>query len=163
MADLFSQQLASLAAEVVPLADKIPPVYYGENGSTPTQTSGGLSPLQLALMAAMTTGNPPAFGINPDFLKELKKFSDSGRVPANVIYKDIVGAALLSLGDDLYLLRNAQDCGPDGVNRSEQVLVGKRTDIAFGTFAHYGGKIDSGTLCEGTGVYTPPDMGGGSY
>ena len=143
--------------------DNIPNVYYGTTGSIPSQTTGSLSPMQLALMAAMTTGSPPAFGINQDFLKELKKFADSGRVPANVIYKDIVGAALMSLGDDLYILRDAQDCGPDGINRSEQVLVGTRADLAFGTFAHYGGKIAAGTLCGGTSVYTPPDMGGGTY
>ena len=89
--------------------DNIPNVYYGVNGSTPTQTTGGLSPLQLALMAAMTTGSPPAFGVNQDFLKELKRFGDSGRVSANEIFKDIVGGALLSLGDDIYLLRDAQD------------------------------------------------------
>lgn len=136
--------------------DNIPDVYYGASGSTPTQTTGGLSPLQLALMAAMTTGSPPAFGVNQDFLKELKKFADSGRVPGNIFYKDMVGAALLSLGDDLYILRDAQDCGPDGVNRSEQILVGKRADLAFGSFAHYGGKINGGTAASGTSVYSFP-------
>lgn len=135
--------------------DNIPDVYYGANGSTPTQTTGGLGPMQLALMAAMTTGSPPAFGVNQDFLKELKKFADSGRVPANVIYKDIVGAELMSLGDDLYILRDAQDCGPNGTDRTEQVLVGKRADLAFGTFAHYGPKINGGTVSRATSVYSP--------
>lgn len=159
MADTSSAQYTSLAVGTTSSVDSIPPVYYGAAGSTPTQTTGSLSPMQLALMAAMTTGSPPAFGVNQDFLKELKKFGDSGRVPAYAIFKDIVGGALLSLGDDIYLLRDAQDCGPDGVNRTEQVLVGKRADLAFGTFAHYGGKINSGTLCEGTSVYSPNNGG----
>lgn len=156
MTDTSTPQFTELNDETLSLLDKIPSVYYGANGSTPTQTTGGLTPLQLALMAAMTTGSPPAFGINQDFLKELKKFADSGKVPANVIFKDIVGAELLSIGDDIYLLRDAQNCGPDGINRTEQVLVGKRTDLAFGTFAHYGGKISSGTAATGTSVYTTP-------
>lgn len=163
MADIFSTQLTALANEVSTLTDTIPPVYFGTNGAIPTQTTGGLSPLQLALMSAMTTGSPPAFGINQDFLKELKKFGDSGVVHANVIYKDIVGAALVSLGDDIYIVRNAQDCGPDGVNRSEQILIGNRADVAFGTFAFYGRKINSGTLCTGTGVAVVTDSGGGTY
>lgn len=153
MADISTPQFTELSKETASLLDTIPSVYYGASGTTPTQTTGGLSPLQLALMAAMTTGSPPAFGINQDFLKELKKFADSGKVPANVLYKDVVGASLMSLGDDLYILRDAQDCGPDGVDRTEQVLVGKRADLAFGTFAHYGRKINGGTAAGGTSVY----------
>ncbi len=160
MANISDTQFTAMAAETTGGLDNIPDAYYGKSGSVPTQTTGGLSPMQLALMAAMTTGSPPAFGINQDFLKELKKFADSGRVPANVIFKDIVGAALLSLGDDLYLLRDAQDCGPDGVNRSEQVLIGNRADLAFGTFAYYGRKIDAGTLASGTSIW--PSAGNNS-
>ncbi len=159
MADTSSTQFSALASTATNPLDNIPSVYYGNKGTIPTQTTGGLSPLQLALMAAMTTGSPPAFGINQDFLKELKKFADSGKVPAYAIFKDVVGASLLSLGDDIYMLRDAQDCGPDGTGRTEQVLIGKRADLAFGTFAHYGGKINSGTLCSGTTVYPPSARG----
>lgn len=154
MADTSSAQYTALAGETSSPVDSIPSVYYGGDGSKPVQTTGGLSPMQLALMAAMTTGSPPAFGINQDFLKELKKFGDSGRVPANVIFKDVVGAELMSLGDEIYLLRDAQDCGPEGTDRTEQVLVGNRTDLAFGTFAHYGPKINGGTAAAGTSVYS---------
>lgn len=154
MADISSAQYTALAGETSSPVNSIPSVYYGGDGSRPVQTTGGLSPLQLALMAAMTTGSPPAFGINQEFLKELKKFGDSGRVPANAIFKDVVGAELMSIGDDIYMLRDAQDCGPDGVNRTEQVLVGKRADLAFGTFAHYGPKINGGTAARGTSVYS---------
>lgn len=133
----------------------IPDVYGGANvlaASTPTITNGNMSPLQLALLAAMSTGNPPPFGPNYEFMLELKKFGDSGIVAANVLYKDTVGANLVSIGDEIYMLRQAEDCGPDDKNRTEQVYLGRRADIAFGTFAHYGPKISGGTLCTGTSV-----------
>lgn len=154
----MADQFTLIADSISGLSANATPEIY--SNATPASTTASFSPLQLALLAAMTTGDPPAFGINQDYLKELKKFSDSGIVDAGVIYTDVVGL-LTALGDDIYLLRDAQNCGPDGLDRTEEVFLCKRADlpIAFGTFAHYGRKIFGGTAGGGTSI----DSGGNDF
>lgn len=148
--------LAEMAKSTQDLASKIAEVFFGKKGTTPIQTNGGLSPLQLALMSAMTTGTVPALGVNQDLLNELRKFSDSGPVEINQLLPDVVGISLLALGDQIYLYRQALDCGPDEKDRTEQILVGVTADLAFGTFQYYGHPIDSGSLSDGS--YTGPNF-----
>lgn len=137
----------------------IPSIY---TNLTPVQTVGGLTPLQLALANYLTTGTTPPFGVNQDFLATINKFADSGMMSPTLydqrtglpkkpeILPDVVALAYLTSGDDVYLLREAQDCGPDEKGRVEKVYLGDRTLIAKGTFAFYGGTIYNGTAATGS-------------
>lgn len=127
----------------------VPEVFQGTN---PTIDKGGLSPLQLALMNAFNNGSTPPLGVSPAFLQELKRFADSGIVHVNTVLPDFPGIALLCLGEDLYVIRHATDCGPDGTARTEVVKIDRTVSMVKGTFAYYGRSIPSGTLCDGTFV-----------
>ena len=152
-----------------------PSVYQG---LVPNKTNGGLTSLQLALANAMATGQLP-FGVNQDFLAAMRTFVDSapltpirftdqfisrgytgfGRYQENLgftqqkadqpdITYNVTGVSYVCRGDDVYLLRRAQDCGPDE-NRYEQIFVGKRTNVASGSFAYYGKIIFGGPYASG--------------
>lgn len=130
-------------------------------GNTPSIESGGLNALQLALANFMAIGNPPPFAVNNAFMETMKTFSDSGvlspfdidpatglpRIP-DLNYTISDGIAYIARGDDMYLLRRAQDCGPDE-NRFEEVYLGKRPDVAAGTWAFYG-QVVGGSAADGS-------------
>ena len=137
-------------------------------GNTPSIENGGLNALQLALANYMAIGNPPPFAVNNAFMETMKTFADSGilspfdldtrtglpRIP-DLNYTISDGIAYVARGEDIYLLRRAQDCGPDE-NRFEEVYLGRRPDVAAGTWAFYGqvvgGSAASGSdSWEGTG------------
>lgn len=137
------------------------PAVYTNN--TPDIGTAGLSPLQLAAANFLMTGSPPAFGINQEFLTELVVFGSSEvRLPLEIdprtglptpyppLVRDVTGVAFFVRGDDLYLFRQAQNCGPDE-NRYEEVLIGKVKDLAIGTYAYYGTEVVSGTFGFGGG------------
>lgn len=142
------------------------PFTYQNN--TPT-IDPSLLPLQLALANYMALGNPLAFAPNTRFLQAMKNYCDSfvlspldfdprtgfPRVPD--ISRDITGIFYLANGDDVYVYRLAQDCGPDE-NRYEWVKIGKRTEIATGTWIYYGPTIRSGSVGNGSFI---GDYGGG--
>ena len=136
-----------------------------------------LLPLQLALANYMALGNPLAFAPNTRFMQAMKIFTDSKvlspitfdpvtgfpRIPD--ISKDIVGIYYLVRGDDVWVWRKAQDCGPDE-NRYEAAYIGKRTEIATGTWVYYGpivgaGRIAGGTFPAGTDYVGGAGNGGG--
>jgi len=75
------------------------------------------------------------------------------------LIRDITGEAYFVRGDDLYIYRQAEDCGPDE-DRFEEVLIGKVRDIAKGTYAYYGRTIVRGSV--GTGGGGSDGGGGGS-
>lgn len=120
-----------------------------------------LLPLQLALANYMALGNPLAFAPNTRFLQAMKNYCDSfvlspldfdprtgfPRVPD--ISRNITGIFYLAKGDDLYVYRRAQDCGPDE-NRYELAYIGKRSEIATGTWVYYGPLIGSGRVSSGS-------------
>lgn len=120
-----------------------------------------LLPLQLALANYMALGNPLAFAPNTRFLQALKIYADSQvlspvaidpatglpRVPD--ISADIVGIYYLVRGDDVWVWRRAEDCGPDE-NRYEAAYLGKRTDIATGTWVYYGPTVGAGRIASGS-------------
>jgi hypothetical protein len=56
------------------------------------------------------------------------------------ITRNISGVMYTILGDDIYVLRQAPDCGIDE-NRFEQTYIGKKATIAAGSFAYYGKKV----------------------
>lgn len=145
------------------MPSSIPLVYQG---TVPTQTQGGLSPLQLAVanyfIQNINTGQNPPFSVNQDWIKVMQTFVDSGMLtPANanpytgnpysvIIAPGITGIRYIMVGEDVYLLRRAQDCGPDE-NRLEKILIGKRAQVAEGTFAYYGRVIIGGSAAGGSG------------
>lgn len=144
----------------------VPAVYQNNNPIVePT-----LSPLQLALAQYMLQGTPLAFGPNQRFAAAMKVFSDTvplspvatdprtglPRVPD--IGKDIIGIRYEAIGDDIFVYRRAQDCGPDE-DRYEYAYIGKRAEIAAGTWTYYALRIGSGSLANGTSY--GPDGGDG--
>lgn len=144
----------------------VPSIYQG---LVPTQTEGGLSSLQLAMANDMINGGAP-FKINQDFLTAMQQFCSSAPLsPATTdpvtglprtpdISTTMVGIAYKAIGDDIYLYRKAPDCGPDE-NRFENAYLGKRANVASGTWAFYGKIVFGGTAVPPP--YSPSDYGWG--
>jgi hypothetical protein len=162
------------------MAQGIPEYYLG---GTP-QSTQGLSPLQLALADILRKGTDVSLFVNPDFITEMQRFTDSKQIyPANVNEQynyngvwdgwndgrldspsgyqgarptsyptlnlpstGITGTNFIIIGDEIFVQRVAQDCGPDEELRYELVQVGKRAEIAQGTFAVYGKIVYKGSL-----------------
>tara|TARA_R110000822_G_scaffold12052_5_gene43532 strand:+ start:1010 stop:1558 length:549 start_codon:yes stop_codon:yes gene_type:complete len=134
-----------------------PSAVYQGNTPTPIENTG-LNPIQLALANYMAVGSPPPFAVNQPFLDAVSEFTDSGvlspftldprtglpRIP-DLNYTASQGIAYISKGEDIYLLRRAQDCGPDEY-RFEELYIGRRPDVAEGTWAFYGKPIRSGSV-----------------
>jgi hypothetical protein len=132
----------------------------------PAIQAGNLSPLQLALANILATGfpinNSPILA-NRDFILEMIRFTDSALVtPITYDYQDfagspfaqyytgtITGLSYIYENGEKYLIRRAQDCGPDE-NRTEKVKL-PPSALAEGTFAYYGSVIRGGSFATGGG------------
>ena len=138
----------------------VPEIY---TNNTPIQNIGGLTPLQLAAANYMMSSSPQPFAINIDFLAEMVVFGSSENIsplefdkrtglpsPLPPLVRDITAEAYFVRGEDLYIYRRAENCGPDE-NRFEEVLIGKVRDIATGTYAYYGRIVRSGRVGTGGG------------
>jgi hypothetical protein len=138
----------------------VPPIY---TNNVPIQNIGGLTPLQLAAANYMMSSSPQPFSINIDFLTEMLLFGSSENIsplefdprtglpkPFPPLIRDVTAEAYFVRGEDLYIYRPAENCGPDE-NRFEEVLVGKVRDLATGTYAYYGRIVRSGSVGTGGG------------
>lgn len=68
------------------------------------------------------------------------------------VTRNISGIMYTIQGDDVYVLRNAPNCGPDEYV-FEQVYIGKKAEVAAGSFAYYGKKVVfSGPASSGTWI-----------
>ena len=65
----------------------------------------------------------------------------------------ITSVRVITIGDQIYLQRIAQDCGPNEAVRYELVEVGKRSEIAEGAFAVYGKVLYGGPAASGSVGY----------
>lgn len=137
-------------------------------GLVPTQDVGGLSPLQLALAQKLATGALDIYKdypllMNRQFLNTMAKYCDSGFLsPISYDFRSRFANApdmpvgltgisyIIENEEDVYMIRKAQDCGPDE-NRLEKVLLGKKRELAEGTFAYYGCVIVGGSVANGGG------------
>ena len=152
----------------------IPPIY---TNNTPIQNIGGLTPLQLAAANYMMSSSPQPFSINIDFLAEMVVFGSSENIsplefdprtglpkPFPPLIRDVTAEAYFVRGEDLYIYRRAENCGPDE-DRYEEVLVGKVRDVAAGTYAYYGRIVRSGSVGTGGGGTdgSGGDGGGGGF
>lgn len=133
---------------------------------TPAIDIGNLSPLQLALANILASGAPinesPVL-VNLEFIIEMVRFTDSALItPVVYDYQDtpssifspyytgtITGISYIYENGEKYLIRRAQDCGPDE-NRTEKVKL-PPTALAEGTFAYYGSVIRGGSYATGGG------------
>jgi hypothetical protein len=123
------------------------PIQYQAN--TPTKQDANLSPLQPAISYYMAQGQQTPFFVNHDFLRQLTVFADSGIVtPAKVNVP--AGIAVIAEGDDIYVIRGAQDCGAD-INRYEKIYVGKRDDVAPQSWSFTGITVRGGSAAGGAG------------
>ena len=138
----------------------VPEIY---TNNTPIQNIGGLTPLQLAAANYMMSGSPQPFGINAEFLTQMVLFGSSQHIssltfdpktglpnPFPPLILDITAEYYFVRGEDLYIYRRAENCGPDE-NRFEEVLLGKVRDVATGTYAYYGRPVRSGSAATGGG------------
>ena len=108
----------------------------------------------------------PPFFINQGFLGQMQLMSDSSSLsPATIdphtglprnpdIAPGITGIAYVSRGEEIYISKEAENCGPDETERYNFNAIGTRTQIAEGTFAYYGGPIEGGTVSRGSGDWT---------
>ena len=131
-------------------------------GLVPNIDKGELSPIQLALASVLASGFPimdSPILVNDEFIGQMQQFTDSGLVTP-IIYDyqtgtspyyrgTITGISYIYDNGKYYMLRKAQDCGPDE-NRTELIELGPRI-LAQGTFAYYGSAIIGGTLATGGG------------
>jgi|APFre7841882793_1041355.scaffolds.fasta_scaffold07074_5 hypothetical protein len=140
-------------------------------GNIPNETLSGLSPLQLTLIDYMIKGNPSPFGVNSEFLTAMKEFASSeplsplefdpltGIPGTPNLVRNISAAqgdAFILNGEQVYIIRDAVDCGDD-VDRTETVAIGTLTTVfdaitlAKGTYAYYGPPVMSGSIAYGGG------------
>lgn len=159
------------------MSDGIPEYYLG---GTP-QPNASLSPLQLALIEKIRSQSQTPLFMNPGFAREMWRYANSNEIkPINInqtsgysniwnwynervidqIATGITGRRYIIIGEDIYIERVAQDCGPDEEIRTELVQVGKRAEIAEGTYAAYGKIVYSGTVTEGFLPYEAALSGG---
>jgi hypothetical protein len=59
---------------------------------------------------------------------------------APTVARNIAGVMYTVFGDDIFILRESPDCGPDE-SIYEQTSVGKKSTVAVGSFAYYGRKV----------------------
>lgn len=155
----------------------IPPIYDNNVPNIDPQ----LSPLQLALASYMAKGTPLAFAPNERFMKAMQVFTNSAPLsPIDIdprtglarepdISRSIKGIAFRvkpsSSGDpnddEIFVYRRAPDCGPDE-DRYELISIGKRANVAYGTWAYYGPRVGSGRVADGSMLYdnSSGDSGG---
>lgn len=140
-------------------------------GFIPKEVISGLSPLQLVLIDYLINGTPAPFGVNSEFLLAMKEFASSEPLsPLDVdpltgipgtpnLVRNITqaqGDAFIVVGNEVYMYRDALDCGDDK-NRKELVLLGTPESVfgsitvASGTYAYYGPPVMSGSIAYGGG------------
>lgn len=148
----------------------IPQIYIDNVPQPPTST---LTPLQIALAASMVNGQELPFNVNIEFAKEMARFASSEKwYPAEIdpntgrpnrinAIPAITGTDLVIIGEDVYLKRIAENCGPDETVRYENEYLGKRINIAEGTYALYGKLIFRGRIGAAGGDYGFGQVGDG--
>jgi hypothetical protein len=99
---------------------------------------------------------------NNEFVYEMSRFTDSGLIsPIEFGVSNLPNPPSIAPGisgysyivdndEDVYLIRKAQDCGPDE-NRIEKVFIGKRHVLAEGSFTYYGSIVRGGSASVGAG------------
>lgn len=132
----------------------------------PNINVGDLSPVQLALASSMAAGfaiNDSPMLVNKELIDEMIRFSDSALITplaydyqsytdspfAPYVTGTITGVSYIYENGETYIIRRAQDCGPDE-NRTEKVKL-PPSALAQGTFAYYGSVIRGGTFATGGG------------
>ena len=118
----------------------------------PTQDSGNLSPLQLALAYYMDIGQIAPFAVNFEFLNALKTFSNSGLIrPSDLNLQDTGGISVICDGPMVKVIRRAQNCGPLEIERYESIVVGTKADLVPGAWHFDSGIVRGGSLSTGGG------------
>ena len=120
-------------------------------GSTPAIETGNLSPLQLAAAYYLNQGIDIPFFVNAAFLEQFKIFCNSGQVtPANIA-APAGSISVVSRGDNIYVQRTAPDCGPDEIDRYEEIYVGTRNSVVPGSWSFDGTLVRGGSVAQGAG------------
>ena len=126
----------------------IPPQYLN---NTYNKEDANLSPLQLAAAYFMDTGKQIPFFINVDFLNQLFGYADSGFVKPRDLGLDGISVVVQN-NTDVYLYRDAPDCGPDDLNRSELVFIGNVSSLKIDNAWTFGNAlVRGGSLAAGGG------------
>lgn len=130
------------------IENTIPPQF---RGTTPNIEQGNLSPLQLAAAYYLNQGADIPFFVNGNFLQAFKVFCHTGQVTAANIATPPGTIAVISKGDDIYVQRTAPDCGPDEVDRYDEVFLGPRSVVAPNSWSFDGTLVRGGSVAQGAG------------
>ena len=120
-------------------------------GTTPNIDKGNLSPLQLAAAYYLNQGIDIPFFINAAFVEQFKIFCTSGQVtPANIA-APAGSISVISRGNDIYVQKTAPDCGPDEIDRYEEIYIGTRNSVAPDSWSFDGTLVRGGSVAQGAG------------
>lgn len=129
----------------------------------PQNQIGNLSPLQVAAAYYMDQGQQIPFFINNEWLVALNIFCNSGILTPQSLGSDVsqsnldrydYSSGVLSIIDQdgaLYLQRRAPDCGPDDVDRYDQIYIGQRQDLFPNSWTAGGPIVRGGSAANGVG------------
>lgn len=119
---------------------------------SPTQETGNLSPLQLALAYFMDLGQVVPFSVNNEFIYALKTFSDSGVVtPSDLNLENVGNVSVIADGPWVKIIRRAENCGPLEIERYDSVTVGSRAELVPKAWTFDSTTIRGGSLSTGAG------------
>lgn len=119
---------------------------------SPTQETGNLSPLQLALAYFMDLGQVVPFSVNNEFIYALKTFSDSGVVtPSDLNLENVGNVSVIADGPWVKIIRRAENCGPLEIERYDSVTVGTRAELVPKAWTFDSTTIRGGSLSTGAG------------
>jgi hypothetical protein len=148
-------------------ADK--PIQFGPitpvpfQGTTPNLPPASLTSYQLALADQLVKGTTPPFGVNPNFIAAMNTFASSKLLtPATIDPKTgqriqppfapgLAGTSYIVIGEMIHIVRRAQDCGPNEVDRYEKVAIENLANVAIRTWQYYGEAQPNGSAASGTG------------
>jgi hypothetical protein len=116
---------------------------------TPTKEKANLSPLQIAASYYMDEGQQTPFFINHELLRQLTVFSSSAQLTPEQVGLD--GLSFIQRDGNVYLFREAPECGPDGGARYEDILVGTVEEIAPESWSFDSITVRGGSAADGGG------------
>lgn len=136
------------------MSSVLPPQYSGFLTRTPNEV-GNLSPLQIAAAYYMDQGQQIPFFINNEWLRALNIFCNSGLVTPRslgiAVDDNEAYLSIILVGDDVYLQRKAPDCGPEEIDRYDQIYLGTRQALLPNSWTSAGPVVRGGSSANGVG------------
>jgi hypothetical protein len=138
------------------MSSVLPPQYSGFL-TRPANELGNLSPLQIAAAYYMDQGEQIPFFINNDWLRALNVFCNSGIVTPRSLGIESAATeneaylSIIIIDDGVYLQRKAPDCGPEEIDRYDQIYIGQRQNLLPDSWTAAGPVVRGGSSANGVG------------